>query len=263
MFFKKQIPLLFWQILFWSNMSGISCTTVKSIFVADNTREQGRTIANPFGHYSSEKEPGDSIILRTKKGDSAVEIELPKSSQDRTDFVFPVSPLLNKHGFRSSTAGATPSSAFSENLGGSGTLLDSKYKDRQPSIADKEIVKNFTKFSPENSKEQTEIEKELGLILPEGEAPERSASYLAATDHIKQLYRLGRYEAALLELDDLIKQYPTDPKLHQMRGTLLYRIGQYDLAMKSWGQALRMEPQNESLRRFIERKQARKGIGAQ
>jgi len=71
---------------------------------------------------------------------------------------------------------------------------------------------------------------------------------------VKQLYRVARYEAALLEVDELLVVYPTDSKIHEMRGTLLDRLGRTDLAIRSWNQAIRLNPGNESLRRFVERR---------
>ena len=96
----------------------------------------------------------------------------------------------------------------------------------------------------------------------EDSAPAADYSYLAALDHIKQLYKGARYEAALLEIDELVRAYPTDPKIYEMRGTLLDRLGRGDLAIKSWNQALRFDPGNQSLRRFIERKQQKRSLAS-
>ena len=114
--------------------------------------------------------------------------------------------------------------------------------------------RSFPRGKPEDEWKRQEIEKNLGLAQGEVPVPESEGSYLAALDHVKQLYSLGRYEAALLEIDPMIKQYPTNPKLYEMRGTILNQLGYADLAIKSWNQALEFNPANESLRKHIERK---------
>jgi len=107
-----------------------------------------------------------------------------------------------------------------------------------------------------------DIEKDLGLMGVAEDTPLPEQSYLGAIDQVKQLYRAGRFEAALVEVDDLLRLYPTDPKLYEMRGTLLDRLGKFDLAIRSWKQALRLEPTNTSLRKVVERKNAVRSLAS-
>ena len=88
-------------------------------------------------------------------------------------------------------------------------------------------------------------------------------SYLAKVDVIKQLFRGSRYEAALIETDSLIKLYPTNAKLYEMRGTLLDRLGYPDLALRSWKQALEFEPRMLSLKRLIEKREAQRSVASE
>ncbi|MBI3534847.1 MAG: hypothetical protein HY072_05100, partial [Deltaproteobacteria bacterium] len=144
-------------------------------------------------------------------------------------------------------------------------FTDDRYKERQAGITDREITREFKPaMSSDNDKEakQREIESELGLVPADDTTPEHDKSYLAAVDHIKQLYRKNRHEAALIEIDDLLKLYPSDSKIYAMRGTLLHRIGKLDLALQSWNQALKLEPNNLSLKRFIERKQQKRSLAS-
>jgi len=129
-------------------------------------------------------------------------------------------------------------------------------------MADHEITHSFPQGSPTDEGERRSIEEGLGVMASEDSVPAADQSYLGALDHVKLLYRQGRYEAGLLELDGLIRQYPTSPKLHLMRGTLLDRVGQSELALKSWNQALRLDPKNASLRKFIERKDQRRSLAS-
>lgn len=235
----------------------LGCGAFRSIFALNAKQEPSKPIRNPFGEFSSANEPNETIIFRTKKGDNAVEVELPKATQEHTDFVFPVSPMMGKgaNGFNNRSPAA-------ETATSGDALMDERYKDQTPGLSDREITKGFPQGMAEDGAKRQDIEHELGLVPPEDSAPIRNKSYLAATDHVKQLYKYGRYEAALIEIDELLREYPTDPRLHQMRGTLLERLGQHELALKSWNQALRFNPGNESLKRFIERKTQKRSLAS-
>ena len=216
-----------------------ACGTVKSIFVPENASQQaGGPINNPFGEYSAAQNAKDSsnnIILRTKKGDRSVEVELPKSSQDMTDFAIPISPAFKDTAERPADT-------------------DAPYAQKRPGMADREIASTFPHNQPQDESKRRDVEKGLGLMPSDDETPDQDRSYLAGIDHSKQLYRNGRFEAALLENDEMLRSYPTDPKLYEMRGTLLDRIGKSELAIRAWSQALRLNPNNTSLKRFIERR---------
>lgn len=54
--------------------------------------------------------------------------------------------------------------------------------------------------------------------------------------------------------------YQTDPRLHQMRGTLLDRMGRTELAIKAWQQALRFDQGNQTLRRFVDRREQKRSM---
>lgn len=229
------------------NLSG--CSHIKSFFSISSNPSEGSSapIRNPFGEaYQPSNSQKQNIILRTKKGDRAVEVELPSGDQAMTDFVVPVSPAFKEPGRSTSSI--------------SDQLIDESYKQRAPSAIDKEITNTFAQGSTENEGKRREIEQDLGLVTAEDSIPEGDTSYLAAIDHIKQLFRLTRYEAALLEIDQLLHQYQTSSKLYEMRGTILDRLGYTDLALKSWTQALRLDPKNQPLRNFLERKH-QKGTG--
>ncbi|MBI2712299.1 MAG: hypothetical protein HYX41_05500 [Bdellovibrio sp.] len=221
------------------------CSTVNGIFGPG--KEAPKPISNPFADYrpASRAETGQNIVLRTKKGDRSVEVELPADTEQMSDFVLPVSPAFKE--------GRTP--ATGANQSGEDSL-DETYKDRAPSMADREITSGFPQSVSENGGRRQSIEQSLNLAeSSEDTNTEKSGSYLAGLDRIKQLFRLSRYEAALLETDEMLKLYQTDAKLHEMRGTLLDRMGRRELALKSWNQALRFDPTNAGLRRFIQRKE--------
>ncbi len=220
---------------------------MKSVFATNNSEaETNKPIGNPFGPYNVGTGPqqNENIILRTKKGDRSVEVEFPNTGNNQvSDFVIPVSPAFTDKG--------------KGNVGSDGNVVDESMKKRPPSFSDREITSRFPKNLPEDEGRRTDLEREMGLVASENETPEQSTSYLSGVAFIKQLYANKEYERALLETDQLIRQYQTDPKLHAMRGTLLERLGKAELALKSWKQALRYSPDNIRLKRFIERKELR------
>lgn len=236
-------------------MSVLSCSSVKSILAVEGGGKESRMISNPFGtYYANGKEEGRApIVLRTRKGDRSVEVELPHD-QAMTDFVLPVAPAFKE-------GGRHPASAASEG-GANNSVTDDSYKDRASTMTDQEIISTMPQGTQEDVNKRNEIESSLGLMAAEEVTPAKDKSYLASLDNIKQLFKIGRYEVALLEVDAMIHQYQTDPKLYEMRGTLLDRLGRLDLAFKSWNQAMRLDPKNLALRKFVERRQQNRSVAS-
>lgn len=240
-----------------------ACSTVKNVIAPNSETPERTPIRNPFGTFSSG--PGsaanDTMIFRTKKGDGAVEVEVPRTGEGISDFVIPISPKFAP-GYRGPASVSDASESGSVSTGGD-PQIDSTYKDREAGPTDREIVRTFPQVLPEDENKRQEIEQDLGLVRSEDNGSERSRSYLAQVDKVKQLYRYGRFEAALLELDSMVRDYPTNPKLHAMRGTLLERLGKGELAMKSWKQALKLDPANQSLRKFVDRREQKRSVASQ
>lgn len=237
------------------------CAGGRGFLGADDDRRL--PISNPFGNYyaTAKADPNQKVTLRTSKGDRAVEVDLPSGQASLSEFVLPVSPAFKD---TSTTSGRDLASIDNGEGESNPGLTDESYRARTQSNSDREILNTLPHTRPEDENSQREIENGLGLSPSEDNAgAEGSQSYLATVDHIKQLYRIGRFEAALLETDDAIRLYQTDPRLHQMRGTLLDRLGKRDLALRSWTQALRFDPGNASLKRFVERKQQQRSLAGQ
>lgn len=233
------------------------CATLQSIFAPGPDNRTNTPIRDPFGDPPAAGEPGSpesdggAMIFRSRRPDGSVELEVPRGAAGVTDFVLPSSSL---------PAGALQRPASSP--GGDGPGKDESYLNHPPTLADREITHEFSQGAPEDQRTRSRIERGLGLMATDDATPDRSRSYLGALDHIRQLYHATRYEAALIETDALIRDYPTAPRLYEMRGTLLDRLGHEELALRSWNQALRFDPGNASLRAFIERRQARMPAGA-
>ncbi len=227
--------------------SSSGCATVKKIFVTEEPQKVAGPIQNPFGYYDSASAKSENVTLRSKKGDRSVEVEIPQNSADRTDFAIPVNAAFKND--------RSLASVDDRNI-------DDSYRQRKTTASDREITSNFPKTVEAYEGDRREIETQLGVMPSEDETPDQDQSYLAGLDRVKQLFRSTRFEAALLETDEMLRMYPTDPKIYEMRGTLFDRIGKQELALRSWEQALKLDPQNLSLKKFIERKQQRRAIAS-
>ncbi|MEO5971292.1 MAG: hypothetical protein ABIQ95_15305 [Bdellovibrionia bacterium] len=235
----------------WTTLALLTCITQVrcaslSSALAINSKPPSTRIASPFSNYRPGSETAQNMILRTKQGDRTLELEIPNDAGKLGEFALPLSPT-----FRGGERG--PASAKNHSSDATG-MVDDSYKNRAPSLSDRELLHTRSQGLPADEQKRHEIEESLSLIASEDSTPEASSSYLGGIDHIKQLYRLNRFEVALVETDEMIKQYPTDAPLYKMRGTLMDRLGKRELAQQAWNQSLRFNPKDADLRRFIDRK---------
>lgn len=212
-----------------------SCAGIKSFLAVEEQADRGKPIENPFGsmYAGVPEDSGKALVVRSKRGDRAVEFEIPTRGSEVSEWVVPVDPQQPR----------TTDAARAADYG-----------DRKPSSVDREIQRQMPQLPGEDVAARREIELELGLQPVEEDLARGDKSYLGALDRIKSLFREGRFEASLLEAEELLKEHPTDPRLHEMRGTLLDRLGYADLARQSWAQSLKLRPANEPLRRFLDRR---------
>lgn len=217
-----------------------ACSTVGAVF-ATNSKKTDGPITNPFEGYNPGTNAENGTLFKTRKGDRSFEVTLPDQNSKLDEISMPTR-----------AAG-----------GDEGIAYDDPYKNRKPVTADREIAADFPKNGGEFENDRNEIEQTLGVMPSTDSTPHGDKSYLAGLDRIKRLYREGRYEASLIEVEDLLSDFPTSPKLYEMRGTLLDRLGRSELAIRSWQQALRLEPKNASLKKYLDRKRATRGLASE
>ncbi|MFN7685060.1 MAG: hypothetical protein ACK5QT_06575 [Oligoflexia bacterium] len=217
-----------------------ACSSLKGLLAVEEEGERSKLIANPFGSLYPQPtyDASAPVVVRSKKGDRALEVEIPAADSAVSEWVVPISPQ----------ARATPE-------------VRTDYANRKPSAADREIQREMPQPDAQEVAMRQDLETEMGLQAVDEDLAQGDRSYLGALDRIKSLFRERRFEAALLETEELLKEHPADPKLHAMRGTLLDRLGYLDLARQSWSQSLKLDPSNESLRRFLDRKADRLPAG--
>jgi hypothetical protein len=90
----------------------------------------------------------------------------------------------------------------------------------------------------------TEADQEmLGKTPPPG----RSKSYLATLAKVGEMYSSHRYELALIEVVDLEQQYPKEPRILAMKGSLYQKLGKTGLAREAWKKALEIDPSDTTI----------------
>jgi len=204
-----------------------------------------QTIDNPFSETGwGESEGSQNITLRSKHGDQSVEVMIPKKYD--SDLEIPMNYTES-----------AKSSAYKD------SNLDYSYKDSKPTVADREIASTFNSVGNyQDEKRKRDIEQSLGMQEVD-ELPAMDQSYLAKLDIVKQLFKSSRYEAAMIELDRMVKEYPTDAKLYEMRGTLLDRMGYQELALRSWKQSLEFKPDQVALKKVVDKRELQRGVASQ
>ena len=215
---------------------------------APSASDQPPMIENPFGSFESPQHEGkQNITFRSKRGDQAVEVEIPG---DRDDLVVPMNQKF-------SSASERQNEKY-QNTSPDG--VDYSYRDQKPTVGDREIASTFSAGNdPETESKKQEIESSLGLQASD-EGIKMDESYLSRMDVVKQLFKNGRLEAAMIEVDHLVRDYPTNPRLYEMRGTILDRMGYPDLAIKSWKQAAELNPSGFALKKFIEKREQQRAV---
>ena len=237
----------------YSKLAIIALLSLSACATDKGAADPSQMIENPFGGYGMNgmTDHSQDITLRSKKGDRSVEVSLPED--DNSELQVPMNQKF--------ASDRSPASVGGQSTGPDG--VDYQYSQQKSTVADHEIASTFNQGQdPVADAKKREIESQLGL-QPSDEMPNMDESYLAKVDVIKQLFRSGRFEAALIETDHMLKDYPTSPRLYEMRGTLLDRMGYGDLALKSWKQALEFEPNRLSLKKIVEKREQQRGIASQ
>lgn len=85
------------------------------------------------------------------------------------------------------------------------------------------------------------------------EAAPYRPSYLLGIEEVRRLYKIGKYELAMVRLKKLDEAYPDDEKILSMKGTLWLKLGREDLARKAWERVLQINPDNKQVVEALKR----------
>ncbi len=114
----------------------------------------------------------------------------------------------------------------------------------KPNMTDREFEANMPKLAEPDDR----YLMESALGLGENGGPGQAPSYTLMIDKINDLFRLRKYELALVEINQLLGFYPTDPRLYKMKGTILVKTRNFKMAELAWTRAAEFAPLDASLK---------------
>lgn len=86
-----------------------------------------------------------------------------------------------------------------------------------------------------------------------------SMSYLKGLESVEKMYRAKHYRDALIQLAPLVEEYPAQPKLHVMQGTIYKKVGEKKLAYQSYKKALELDKDNLKVQEALDKLQTEMG----
>ena len=72
-------------------------------------------------------------------------------------------------------------------------------------------------------------------------------SYLRGLQEVESLYGKHQFNEALVKIAPLVEQYPSQPRLFAMQGTLYRRIGERRLALQAYRRARELDQDNSEI----------------
>ena len=186
------------------------------------------TIAYPF--YGGEaigndrSTAGERFVIRTRSGATEYVVEIPHAGRDY-DVEVPIARDTDH--------------------------MEDKFRIKNPSVTDRELVSSMPKLGKATQSERALMDKAFGVGEKGG--PKQSPSYSLGLSKIKHLYKKGRNDYALIEINNLLTFYPTSVKLYKMKGTVLMKTRNFKLALRSWQRAAELAPQDVVIQRGIAR----------
>lgn len=184
------------------------------------------TIAYPFvkGKPLGINSDKERFIVRSRVGDTEYVVEIPHAAEDY-DIEVPLSALESQ---ARGGGGDRPSGLGS------------------PVATDKELMESLPDITKKDPTKSAFIDKAFGMGKSMG--PVESPSLILGLSKISNYYKRKEYEAALIEINNLIPDYPNIPRLYKMKGSILIKIQDFALAEKAWQKALDLDPRDATVR---------------
>jgi hypothetical protein len=179
--------------------------------------------------------PEEKFIIRSAVGNKEYSVEIPGGARD-FDVQVPIADLGSAEDF-DSVAGRRPDHLSN------------------PVSTDSEMVATLPRLENEKPTDTTIMDAAFGVGNADG--PSQAPSYTLGMAKVNSHYKNRQYEYALIELNSLIAFYPSSPKLHKMKGTVLLKMRNLPLAELAWIKALELEPKDRGLRNALAKLQKR------
>lgn len=179
--------------------------------------------------------PEEKFIIRSAIGNKEYSIEIPGGARD-FDVQVPLADLGSADDF-DPVAGRRPDHLSN------------------PVSTDSEMVATLPRLENEKPTDTAIMDGAFGVGNADG--PIQAPSYTLGMAKINNHYKNRQFEYALIELNSLIAFYPSSPKLHKMKGTVLIKMRNMPLAELAWIKALELDPKDRGLRSALGKLQKR------
>ena len=98
---------------------------------------------------------------------------------------------------------------------------------------------------PKKKKKPEKIEEDIDMLMKM-----ETTRYLLRA---REAYQRDDYDSAITSISEAIDVNPFSPQAYEMLGSIYYRLGWNGMALENWQRALRLEPDNDMLRKYIAR----------
>ncbi|MEE3121605.1 MAG: tetratricopeptide repeat protein, partial [SAR324 cluster bacterium] len=98
---------------------------------------------------------------------------------------------------------------------------------------------------PKKKKKPEKLEEDIDLLMKM-----ETTRYLLKA---REAYQRDNYDSAITAISEAIDVNPFSPQAYEMLGSIYYRLGWNGMALENWQRALRLEPDNDMLRKYIAR----------
>ncbi len=189
------------------------------------------TIAYPFVERTEPLGRGsmdsDKFVIRSAVGNTEYTVEIPGAARDYDIEV----PLAD--------------------LGGKGTSgpMDDDISKSKPQVTDREFVSQFPRIKGADQQDAALTDAAFGVAAAGG--PIQAPSYTLGVAKVTRLFQERKLEYALIEINNLLTFYPSSPRLHKMKGTVLIKMRDYELAESAWLRASELAPDDLRLKKAI------------
>jgi tetratricopeptide (TPR) repeat protein len=182
---------------------------------------------NPLGKNG----PVEPIVIKSNVGDAEYAVSIPVNISE-FEIELPIEELIKAAGEKNRDLKDIP----------------------PPMHADRQIVESFPQIEEKHPIKSRLVDRAFGVV--ENEKPKQPRSYLLGLSKINDLYKRRKFEYALIEIDNLLVEYPNSVKLYKMKGTVLIKLGNIRLAEKAWLKATDMAPDDTQIKRSLKKLRA-------
>ena len=112
-------------------------------------------------------------------------------------------------------------------------------------LLDKDLIEEGVKENNTKKKKPEKLKEDIDMLMKM-----ETTRYLLKA---RNAYERDDYYTAINAISEAIDVNPFSPQAFEMLGSIYYRLGWNNMALENWQRALKLEPSNELLRKYISR----------